>query len=1013
MTSIERIQLDKVCEELERVGWERLEVEELEGVIRGDVFREKIKELNKAEFERYGEDKILPQIFSALESADEVKILDYLRYGVTIFIRQWNATIPVTIKLFDFENPDKNSFHYVREQSFTFANLVIRPDITLFINGIPIVVIEGKSPVLPEVEPYLEGLNQIMRYQKENPELFKFVQFGISTDGYRYPYIPTLPRKEITTPKDFSFWKKDEKEDIFYLLAPRNLLDYIGYFIFFIKDKKGERKKILARYMQYYAAKRVMGRISKYLSKEDEKRNGLIWHWQGSGKTYLMFLIGNLFLHRYQDRNPLVFMVIDRLELQEQLTDAMKSIENKRLGDVRVVERIEELKEIIKNADREWGLKIVTIQKFQPKEIELKKTVKKREVLFLIDEAHRSQYGDLAATMRKIFQNAMFIGFTGTPVFRKYRNTFSHFAYPPEEPYLDVYFIQDSQKDGFTLPLIYRLIEERYVDVLLSERDIRDIIDNYEEDEELTEKVILGEISDIKTKLRKNINKQIIFLSGEKRIRRVIEYIRSCIDQDTENFRFKAMIVATNRKACVIYKRILDEFYPEEFSEVVMSYQANERDEEIHSFKQRIAKKYDSDWSKANSIIKEKFIKEENPKVLIVTDMLLTGFDAPILKVMYLDKVLHYHRLLQAIARVNRPYNELEKTCGLIVDSVGLFKHLQKTINIYNYLARENTEEIRKDLKNAFKDSKENLKVLSKNISSIRTKLKELYDMDIDWIKDNLRSDPEVIPYIKEKVGLISLLFGRDDNATKLIAIIKDTLNIYRGLGADPNKLDYKDDIEILSIIYQEFWRKIKGEVKKGLRKELWDAIIDWIHKSMIVGDMEEKFRKEISPTIMTKPAVYDILSTDFYNIHSIVRERLANPLYKEIFDRLERIKKEWITRNIGVEEFLKELKELDKAVKGYMRIEQEEPWKRVTEFTKVYLKDKAGIEMDLKPMEHQLRTIFTRRRFLDVDRKRLNLEIAKLLVKTQIPYKERLKLEREIMNLIEEEVRKGLWITS
>ena len=120
-----------------------------------------------------------------------------------------------------------------------------------------------------------------------------------------------------------------------------------------------------------------------------------------------------------------------------------------------------------------------------------------------------------------------------------------------------------------------------------------------------------------------------------------------------------------------------------------------------------------------------------------------------------------------------RDSNELEKTCGLIVDSVGLFKHLQKTINIYNYLARENTEEIRKDLKNAFKDSKENLKVLSKNISSIRTKLKELYDMDIDWIKDNLRSDPEVIPYIKEKVGLISLLFGRDDNATKLIAIIK------------------------------------------------------------------------------------------------------------------------------------------------------------------------------------------------------------------------------------------------
>ncbi len=1016
--SLEKAYLDEFCKKLEEIGWKELKPQSLDNHLIKEIFEKKVEELNKDVLDAYAEqkDKIMNQVYLTIQNADEVKMLDILRFGADIVIKKWNSLIPLNIKLIDYENVRRNKFNYIREQEIKHGNNVDRPDILLFVNGIPLVLIEGKSPIMQSFgEPYYEGLKQIMRYQKEIRSLFKFVQFGVVAAD-RNPYIPTFPREEIKSPAGYGFWKVNRKESIFDLLKPDRLLDVIRHFIFFTRDKKGERTKIIARYMQYFATKRAMERISKYLENKDNKNQGLIWHWQGSGKTYTMFFIAYQFLLRYNKRNPLVFFVIDRIELEKQLEDVFKSIEHKRVGDVKRIEKIEELKEVIKNADREWGLKITTIQKFQPRELDIKEKVEKKEVLFLIDEAHRSQYGDLAATMRKIFSKAIFIGFTGTPVFVNERNTFKHFAYPPDEIYLDVYFIQQSQEDGFTLPIIFRVIEEKKekiggIDILLSEDDIRAILEAYKEDEMEVDSILEGEIArKLKKQLRSKIRKTRIILENEKRIEKVVEYIKENIREDTENFTFKAMIVAANRTACVRYKKIMDKHFPEEFSEVVMSYQQNEK-EEIHTFKEKFLKRYNTrDWNEANEKVRENFLKKEYPKVLIVTDMLLTGFDAPILKVMYLDKPIFYHRLLQATARVNRPYPELNKKHGLIVDSVGLLAHIQRTLNIYQYLAEENSEKIREDLKNAFKDSEKELEILKQKIDYLKTKLKD-YGIDLEMIAKCLKNnDLSFYEDLKEKISGpngMAMYFTEKEDVRKMMRFVKEALEIYKSLGAYPKKLDYKWEKDALFVIYNMFLKTVNKGRKKVVG-EVWDKLIEQIHRSTVVEELIDKVEKEVKAVKPIKPQIKEAAVT-FYEIRNVVMDRLHNPLYREIYERLERLRKMWLERNIGVEEFIKELEKEREEVEKLEKLEQKPGWEKIYKMTSEYLQKNLGERLEIPELKNKLKDIFERNRFLEVDEKEIRLIVAKALLRHKMDPKKRYELETKIVEMIIDEVRRSL----
>ncbi len=1014
--SLEKAYLDEFCKKLEKIGWKELKPQNLVNHLIKEIFEKKIEELNKDVLDAYPEqkDKIMNQVYLAIQNANEVKMLDILRFGADIIIKRWNSLIPLNIKLIDYENLERNEFHYIREQEVKHGNKIDRPDILLFVNGIPIVLIEGKNPIIQSFgDPYYEGLKQIMRYQKEISSLFKFVQFGVAVAD-RNPYIPTFPREKIKPPSGYGFWKVNRKENILDLLKPDRLLDIVRHFIFFTSDKKGERTKIMTRYMQYFVTKQAMKRISKYLENKDNKNQGLVWHWQGSGKTYTMFFIAYQFLLKYHKRNPLVFFVIDRIELEKQLDDVFKSIEHKRFSDVKKIEGIKELKDVIKNAEREWGLKITTIQKFQSKELGTNKIIKKKEVLFLIDEAHRSQYGELAATMRKIFEKGIFIGFTGTPVFVNERNTFKHFAYPKEgEIYLDVYFIQQSQEDGFTLPIIFRVIEEKKekiggINILLSEDEIKAILEGYKENKAEVDNILKGGIArKIKRQLRDKIRKTRVILENEKRIEKVVEYIKKNIENDTEKFSFKAMIVAANRIACVRYKKIMDKYFPKEFSEVVMSYQPNEM-KEIHSFKEEFLKRYSTrEWGEANKKVRENFLKKEYPKVLIVTDMLLTGFDAPILKVMYLDKPMFYHRLLQATARVNRPYPELNKKYGLIVDSVGLLSHIQRTLNIYQYLAEENSEKIKKDLKNIFKDSEKGLEILKNKIDYLKVKLKN-YGIDLEVISKCLKNnDTSFYTDLRNKMEYITLSFSEKEDVKKTMRFVKEALEIYKSLGAYPKKLKYKWEKDALFIIYNIFLKTInKG--KKRIVTEIWDKLIEQIHKSTIVEELMNRFEKEIKAVKPLKPQIKEV-SVTFYEVRNIVMDKLHNPLYREIYERLERLRKMWLERNIDVEKFIEELEKEKKEVDRLERIEQKPGWEKIYEMTSEYLQKKLSKKVEISELKVKLKDIFKKNRFLETDEKEVKLIVAKTLLKLRIDHKKRQEIEAKITEMIINEIKREI----
>lgn len=1032
MTGFEKPFLDDFCSKLKAQGWEQINSQKdlLDYSILKDIFKRKIRQLNRGAFNDYNEERIFNEVLSKLSSGNDIMILGYIKHGVTILLTERKSQIPLHIKLIDYENKQNNIFNFIREQTFIQGTEEIRGDIVLFINGIPLVILEGKDPLkISNKKQYIKALEQLMRYQYQVKDVFKYIQIGIGV-AEKSPYIGTFPKYELKEVPIYSFWKENKEENIYFLIEPYNLIHFLKYYIFFAKDKRGNKVKLIARYNQYWAAEKAIKRIVGYQEDKTDKNKGLIWHWQGSGKTYTMFFIANYYMTLYQKKNPLVFFVIDRVDLETQFDTVLNSIDNLVFGKIKVIDSIEKLDSTIKSiqqSDTEWGLKIVTIHKFNPEKLDLDISIEKKEVLFLIDEAHRTQYGDLASTMRKIFSKSMFFGFTGTPVFVNEKNTFKEFSYPAEkETFLDVYFMKDSQDDGFTLPFAYRVVEEGKAEdgikILLNEDELKALVENFTENYDQTESVFDKDAvaADIKSKLQKNINKIKIFLSNEKRIEKVVKYIAQILKEDTEDYKFKAMIVAVNRVSCVEYKKYFDKYFDsKEQCEVVMTYKHDETEQTIIDFRSKLFKQYDTkDWDAINKKTIEKFLKKPNPQVLIVTDMLLTGFDAPELKVMYLDKPIYYHRLLQAIARVNRPAPDKEK--GVIVDSVGLLSHINKTMSMYNSLAAEN-EEIKKDLiNNLLRNSKEEVGKLKKSLA----KLKKLLisdsfkdkdcDIDIDKTISQIKDSSFRPEELKQKISNLSLVYEANKEIGDAIKEIKRILKVYRSLGAEPDKLDVLWEIKILLIIYYTFVRFTnKG---RPSTKAMWDALIDWIHQSTIVRDLLPKISTELNPRTMNKVELKKKgeVGSYYHTLRNEIQNQLKNPLYVEILTKLEKIRGEWVTRNIGLSEFLDELKKLDSDKEKLDRISKKKFEDRIVTFVKQYFKKKFQVNINPETLIKEVSRFSKHKRVLDRDRQEINLIVAKMLIiglpkdiRKKLTMKEIRSTEKEMTEFIISEIKK------
>jgi len=578
----------------------------------------------------------------------------------------------VTIRLIDTDNLENNRFTVTNQFKQTITKGVIenekhiKPDIVLFINGIPTTVIECKV-LSTEESTWQEGVKQLERYQRHSPRLFVSNCFNVATDGHILKYGATGSpsgyffewKDDNGLPADFDdsqseFLKLETGKEynpyidraVYGLFNHQAYVDLIHDFIVYETAENVTVKKV-ARYQQFRATNKIVGRVLN-----DDMRTGLVWHTQGSGKSLTMLFTAWRLRKHPALNNPTVLIVVDRKDLDNQITGTF--ISSKLPNTVRA-NSISDLRSKLKHDRRE--VIITTVFKFS----DLKDLLVEREnIIVLVDEAHRSQEGLNAIEMRGVLKNACFIGFTGTPIDRSDHNTHRNFGMRPDgqiERYLDLYNIRQAIEDGATVPIHYQLRNSKWhppdedMDKLIADEY------TYLDDETLDE-------------LKSKAGTYATFMMKPERLRSIAEDIVEHFNEHVVPNGYKAQVVCFTRRACVKIKNHLDELLGSDISDIIYTGAHNDDDE---------LRKYHYSSEKQREIISN-FKNSGHPlKILLVQSMLLTGFDAPVEQVMYLDRPVRDHTLLQAIARTNRPYKD--KQCGIIIDYCGILKHLDKALN--------------------------------------------------------------------------------------------------------------------------------------------------------------------------------------------------------------------------------------------------------------------------------------------------------------------------------------------
>jgi len=576
--------------------------------------------------------------------------LSYLKGEKTFFSREDNREY--NLKLIDYDEPANNIFEVTEEYYLFNGQYANREDIVFLINGIPVLVIECKNATKDEAIAI--GIDQLRRYHNETPEFIVPQQIFTATESIGFSYGVTWN----TIRRNIFNWKSEEignlEAKVKSFCSIQHVLDLLKKYILFAEQNE-ELNKYILRQHQTTAVEKVVER-----ALDPVKTRGLIWHTQGSGKTYTMIKAAELLFKAPKAEKPTILLMIDRNELEDQM---MKNLSSVGVNNVEQAESINDLQKLLKRDYR--GIIVSMVHKFRdmPADINLRKNI-----YVLIDEAHRTTGGDLGNFLMAALPNATYIGFTGTPIDKTVygRGTFKTFGIDDmPKGYLHKYSISDSIEDGTTLPLFYGMAPN---DLLVP----KDILEK--EFLELADAYGVNDIEELNKILERAVNTK-NFLKGQQRVDKVAEYVANHYKENVEPLGYKAFLVGVDRPACAMYKKALDKFLPIEYSAVV--YTGNNNDTvDLKAFHNDARKEKE---------IRKKFTKiDEQPKILIVTEKLLTGYDAPILYAMYLDKPMRDHTLLQAIARVNRPYEnedrDMVKPHGFVLDFVGIFENLEKAL---------------------------------------------------------------------------------------------------------------------------------------------------------------------------------------------------------------------------------------------------------------------------------------------------------------------------------------------
>ena len=958
----------------------------IEDYLLKDILKEKLKEINRQTFETYNLKteqitKIVDNTINKLITIkDPVEVLDLLKKGTLVEVdRGRKGNLTLHIKFFDYENSQNNHFCYIYEAKFKGQPENIEPDFTLFMNGIPVVVIEAKKEV-SEVETHKEGITQVERYEREAPELFKYVQLAVVVADEDV-YFATYPNYEMGLRKNrkINIWKDENgNSNIWELLTPRILLDVIENFIFFNVNRAGNLTKVIPRYMQYKAVKKAFERVKSYLEESGEKNRGLIWHWQGSGKTYeILYLTENFYKH-YRSRNPIVFIVIDRKELEEQFEKDIEPLKNAEFKEgYKKIESVEALKEIlikIKESEEKAqitpkGVYLVMAHKFRKEvaqELEKIGIIQKREVLILRDEAHRTESGIFASVRKFVMPNAIAFGFTGTPVHKKESiSTFKEYGYPSEgEFYLDKYFIEQSIKDGFTLPLMWRVALSEGVGLTLSEKQIEELIRNYfldrtlERDEEETEE--LPEISE------EEVKRKLIFsdlLQAEDFIKKASEYIAKRILEDTENFTFKAMIIAQDRKSTILFKKYLDKFIPQyvknynpEWSQVIITYQHNEKIDIIREYKEEIERKHKKSVEELNKKWAEKFATSENPKILIINKKLLTGFDAPVLKVIYVAQLLKDALLHQASARANRP--TIGKQYGLIVDLCGvLIENYKKAIRKYNLYEDETINE--DILKNLFIESSKIWDTFLKKLKQFEELFKKITGLEIETFIQTLKEIQEVKEFFSD---VINKIITTENGFYKLYPLLKELIKLYESIGAYSEKVKYDSIYKGLKILYAGISKKIKPKQTVKISQELEAELLKRLTFKEIKDIAELELSEEVIENFRKNGRLYVVVADFIFPVINYLEDK-RDPIYKVIYKRLVKLKNDYLSRKKVVEEVVKLLKISIEEIKNYEIYKRgSKPEDLIFKNIEFFVKTQGGVLVDKESVKESLKEFLKRK---------------------------------------------------
>jgi len=797
------------------------------------------------------------------------EFFSWIRGDKTMPFGKNNQHIP--IKLIDFDNLSNNKCILVSQFKVKYREIKI-PDIVMMINGIPVVVGEAKTPIRPAIS-WLDGAHDIHDiYENSIPQLFVPNILSFATEGKELFYGAVRNPLQYWSPwrlndNDTDLEKKlglgEIKDELIDLLSPERLLDILKNFSLFTTNKKKQRSKVICRFQQYEGANKIVQRVI-----EGKEKKGLIWHFQGSGKSLLMVFAAQKLRKLSELKSPTVLVLVDRTDLDTQISGTFNA------ADIPNIETTENIKELQKMLEQDTRKIIISmIHKFKDAKPDLNL---RDNIIVLVDEAHRTQEGDLGRQMRAALPNAFLFGLTGTPVNKVDKNTFWAFGSKEDKSgYLSRYSFDQSIRDNATLKLHF---EPRLIDLHVDQKALDKAMEEFKESAALND--------DEADALNKKSAKMSAFLKSPDRVAKIVEDITKHFKEKVQPHDLKAMIVTPDREACVQYKEELDKYFKTESSRVVITTSANDDIE----FK----KKWGIDKSEQEKIVDEFNDKDSDLKFIIVTAKLLTGFDSPILQTMYLDKSLKEHTLIQAICRTNRPYPG--KNFGCIVDYFGVFDDIAKSLNF---------------------DEKEVNSIIS-NLSELRDKLKPAID---EALKHFEGIDRTIIGF--EGLEQAQQKINTDEKKDAFAQDYKYLANIWESLSPDKILNLYNDDYKWLTNVYDSV-RPSSDNTGKLLWFTFGAQTTSLIHENVHAGNIHklEEFVLDgnVIEEIIQNPDPKKIKEVEKILI-SRFKKHINDPKFKNLSERLIEIKNKLEEGLITSIEFVKELCKLAKET---LKLEKE-----------------------------------------------------------------------------------------